>query len=65
MLVANLKTRKSTGTSRKKIHFSIQTTKFLMKYNLFYLKISGNLVIFSAHTYEVPTSFMKGNKRFE
>ena len=40
----DLKTRKSTGTSRQiEIHFSIQIIKFLMKYRLI---ISGRLIIF-------------------
>ena len=39
--------RKSTGTNRQiEIHFSIQTTKFLMKYNLLCFQVFGGLIIF-------------------
>ena len=42
-----LRTRKSTGTSCQiEIHFSIENTKFLMKYNLVCFQISCRLVIF-------------------
>ena len=54
-----LKTRKSTGTSCLiEIHFSIETTKFLMKCNLLCFQISGRLIIsFTKHDYRVSTSF--------
>ena len=43
----DLKTWKSTGTScQTEIHFSIQIIKFLSKYNLLCLYISGRLIIF-------------------
>ena len=43
----DLKTRKSTGTSFQiELHFSMQTTKFLMKYNLVCFQISGGLATF-------------------
>ena len=66
-LPGDLKTRKSTGTSCQiKIHFSIRTTKFLMKYNLFRFQTSGRLIIFfNKHNYQVSTSLMKENKRYK
>ena len=39
------KTSKSTGTSCQiEIHFSTQTTNFVMKYKLFCFQISGRLI---------------------
>ena len=64
--VGDLKTRKSTGTSCKiESHFSSQTSKFLIKYNLLRFQISGGLIIFFAeHDYKVSTSFIKENKKY-
>ena len=43
-ILVDLKTRKSTGTSCQiEIHFSSQTSKFLIKYNLLRFQISGGL----------------------
>ena len=43
----DLKPRKSTSTSCQiEFHFSIQIIKFLMKYNLLCLQISGRLINF-------------------
>ena len=47
-VLGDLKTRKSTGTSCQiEIHFSSQTSKFLIKYNLLRFQISGGLIIIS------------------
>ena len=44
------------------IHFSIQTTKFLMKYNLRCFQIVGGLIIFfTKYDHSVSTSFIKEN----
>ena len=53
MAPGDLKTRKSTGTSCQiEIHFWIETTKFLVTYNLLCFKIYGVLAIFFAkHDY--------------
>ena len=60
-----LKTREGTGTSEIEIHFSIQTTKFLLKYNLFCFQISNRLILFfSGHNYEVLTSYINKNKKY-
>ena len=58
---------KRPGTSYQiKIHFSIQTTKFLIKYNLVCFQISDRLIIsFTKHDYQVSTSFMQENKRYK
>ena len=49
----DLTVSKRPGTSYQiKIHFSIQTTKFLMKYNLVCFQVSGRLIIFfTKHDY--------------
>ena len=45
-LPGDLKTRKSTGTgSQIEIHFWVETTKFLVKYNLRGFKIYGGLTV--------------------
>ena len=64
-ILGDVKTRKSTGTSCQiEIHFSSQTSKFIIKYNLHRFQISGGLVIFfSKHDYKVSTSFIKENKK--
>ena len=61
ILLGDLKTRKSTGSSCQiEIHFSSQTSKFLIKYNLLWFQISGGLIIFfTEHDYKVSTSFTK------
>ena len=61
MKLTDLKTRKSTGTSCQiEIHFSSQTSKFLIEYNLLRFQISCRLIIFlTEHDYKVSTSFMK------
>ena len=66
-LLGDLKTRKTTGTSCQiGIHFSSQARKFLIKYNLLRLQISGGLTIFfTEHDYKVSTSFIKENKRYK
>ena len=64
----DLKSRKSTGTSCQiEIHFSIfQIIKFLVKYHLLCLEISGRLTIFFIKdSYKVSTSFTKENKRYK
>ena len=46
----DLKTRKNTGASTSfhvKIHFSMETTKFLMKYDLLCFQISHRTIIFN------------------
>ena len=44
IILGDLNTRKSTGTSCQiEIHFSSQTSKFLIKYNLLQFQISGGL----------------------
>ena len=49
-----------------KIHFSIKTTKFLVKYNLLCFQIFDRLIIsFTKHDYQVSTSFMQENKRYK
>ena len=55
------------GTSCQiEIHFSSQTSKFLIKYNLLRFQISGGLIIFfTEHDYKVSTSFIKENKRYK
>ena len=59
-VLADLKTRKSTGTSFQiEIHFSMQGSKFLMKCNLVCFQISGRLTaFFSKHDYQVSTRFI-------
>ena len=49
----NLKAQKNTGTScQMEILYSIQTTKFLMKYHLLSFQISVSLIIFfTKHDY--------------
>ena len=49
----DLTVSKKPGTSYQiKIHFSIQTTKFLMKYNLLCFQIFDRLIIsFTKHDY--------------
>ena len=63
-LLGCLKTRKHPGTSCQiEIHFSSQTSKFLIKCNLLRFQISGGLIIFfSEHDYKVSTSFIEENK---
>ena len=58
---------KRPGTSYQiKIHFSIKTTKFLVKYNLLCFQIFDRLIIsFTKHDYQVSTSFMQENKRYK
>ena len=53
--LGDLKTRKRTGTSYQiEIHFSIQTSKFLIKCNLLRFHISCGLIIFfTEHDYKV------------
>ena len=65
--LGDLKTRKSTGNSCQiEIHFSSQTSKFLMKYNLPRFQISGELIIFfTKHDYKVSTSFIKEDERYK
>ena len=65
--VEDLKIRKNTGSSCQiEIHFSSQTSKFLIKYNLLRFQISGGLIIlFTEYDYKVSTSFIKENKRYE
>ena len=54
---ADLKSRKSTGTS---CQIKIQTIQFLINYNLLCFQISGRLIIFfTKHNYLVSTSFIK------
>jgi hypothetical protein len=54
----DLKTGKSTDTSCKiEIHFSIQTTKFLIKYNLLCFQISDRPIIF--FTINIFTKFQQ------
>ena len=62
----DLKTRERTGNSRQiEMYFSIQTTKFLMKYNLPCFQISGRLTIFfTKHAHQVSTSYIKENRRY-
>ena len=64
-LLGDLKTQISTGTSYQiEIHFSSQTSKFLIKYNLLRFQIFGGLLIFiTEHDYKVSTSFIKENIR--
>ena len=64
-ILGDLKARKSTGASCQiEIHFSSQTSKFLIRYNLLRFQISGGLVIFfSKHEYKFSTSFTKEIKR--
>ena len=59
--LGDLKKLKSTGTSCQiGIHFSSQTSKFPIKYNLLWIHISGGLIIFfTKHDYKVSTSFIK------
>ena len=66
-LLGDLKTRKRTGTSCQiEIHFSSQTSKFIIKCNLLRSQISGGLIIFfTEHGYKVSTSFIKENKRYK
>ena len=66
-VLGDLKTRKRTGTSCQiEIHFSSQTWKFLINYNLLRFQISGGLIIFfTEHDYKVSTSFIKENKRYK
>ena len=61
-----METQKNTGTSCQiEIHFSSQTTKFLIKYNLLRFQISGGpIIFFTEHDYKVSTSFIKENKRY-
>ena len=63
----DLKTRRSTGTSCQiEIHFSSQTSKFLIKYNFLRFQISGGFIIFfTEHDCKVSTSFIKENKRYK
>ena len=65
--LGDLKTRKSTGTTCQiEIHFSSQTSKFLIKYNLLRFQISSGLIIFfTEHDYKVSTSFIKESKRYK
>ena len=65
--LGDLKTRKTTGTScQKEIHFSSQTSKYLVNYNLLRLRIFGGLIIyFTEHDYKVSTSFINENKRYK
>ena len=58
---------KRPGTSYQiKIHFSIKTTKFLVKYNLLSFQIFDRLKIsFTKHDYKVSKSFMQENKRYK
>ena len=67
--LGDLKTQKSTGTSCQiEIHFSSQTSKFLIKYYSLRLcfQSSGRLIIFfTEHDYKVSTSFIKENKRYK
>ena len=67
IILGDLKTRKSTGTSCQiEIHFSSHTSKFLMKYDLRRFQISGGLILFfTEHDYKVSTSFIKENKRYK
>ena len=66
-LLGDLKTRKSTGSRCQiEIHFSSQTSKFLIKCNLHVFQISGGLkIFFTEHDYKVSTSFRKENKRYK
>jgi hypothetical protein len=61
----DLKIWKSTGSSFKiEIHFSIETTKFLVKYNLLCFQISGRpKVFFTENHCQVSISLVKENKR--
>ena len=65
--LGDLKTRISTSTSCQiKVHFSSQTSKSLMKYNLLRFQVSGGLVVFfTEHDYKVSTSFINESKRYE
>ena len=58
---------KRPGTSSPiKINFSIQTNKFLIKYNLVCFQISSRLIIsFTRHDYYVSTSFIQEIKRYK
>ena len=53
---------KSTGTNyQMEIHFSSQTSKFLIEYYLLRFQISGGLIISSTeHDCKISTSFNKG-----
>jgi hypothetical protein len=54
----DLKTWKSTGTScHIEIHFSIKTTRFLIRYNLLCFLISGRLFFTYWHDHQVSTRF--------
>ena len=47
-------------------NYKIQTTKFLMKYNLLSFQISGRLIIFiTKHDYQVSTSFTNEEKCYK
>ena len=52
------------STCQVEIHFSSQTTKFLIKYNILRLKTSGTRlgILFAKHDYSVLASFIKENK---
>ena len=67
LLLGDVKTEKSTGNSCQiEIHFSWQTSKFFIKYNLIRFPISGGLIIFfTEHDYKVSTSFIRENKRYK
>ena len=67
LTLGDLKTRKSTGTSCQiEIHFSSQTSKFLIKHNLLRFQISVGLIIFfTEHDYKVSTSFIMENKGYK
>ena len=60
-VLGDLKTRKSTGTSCQiEIHFSSQTGKLLIKYDLPRLQFSdGGIIFFTEHYYKLSTSFIK------
>ena len=63
----DLKTRKIIDIScQMDIHFSIQTTHFLMKYSLLCLQTSGRLIItlLNMITKFEQLSFMKEKKRY-
>ncbi len=63
----DLKTRKRTGTSSQiEIHFSIKTTKFLVKYTLLCSKIYDRFIFSLLNIiHKVSASFIKEKQRYK
>ena len=63
----DLKWRERTGTScRIKIHFSVETTEYLLKYTLFRFQIYVRAeVLITKRNQKISTSFMENNKRYK